>query len=108
MSNGLHHIMILPISTRSHEAKAFTAPPQGLILRESLRPLLLEEATAASGGKAGMGATGEAGSRFDINAVDGQFCEVSISHDDNFAQAVALVPKIDWAEGDMKRTYSET
>lgn len=93
--------MILPVSTRSHEAKAATAPPQGLILRESLAPFLLEGGAAATGHKDGMVVAGEAPSRFDINAVDGQFCEVSISHDDEFAQAVAMVPRVDWAKGDF-------
>jgi hypothetical protein len=32
---------------------------------------------------------------FDINSLDGQLCEISISHDDKFAQAVAIVPWTD-------------
>jgi holo-[acyl-carrier protein] synthase len=34
-------------------------------------------------------------SYLDINSVDGQICEVSISHDTHWATAVAIVPVLD-------------
>jgi hypothetical protein len=36
---------------------------------------------------------------FDLNQVEGQLCEVSISHDNDTAQAVAMVPPMPWLLG---------
>lgn len=31
---------------------------------------------------------------FNVDALEGQFCEISISHDGDYANAVALVPSM--------------
>ncbi len=76
---GFKHIVILPV-TAPQEKEHQSSRPQGLILHEAL--------DAVEGTKAG----GKAAEGFDINTLDGQLCEISISHDGDFASAVALVP----------------
>lgn len=88
-SNGLHQIMILPIATRETQTKHTTTAPQGLILRHKLDAF----AYTYNGLEAKM--TGEDRTIFEVEKVEGQYCEVSISHDKDIAQAVALVPSLD-------------
>jgi holo-[acyl-carrier protein] synthase len=78
--------MILPITTLDRKEHQ-SARPQGLILYEALQDMNRKNGTDNSG------ATEEAGS-FDINTLEGQMCEISISHDGDFATAVALVPSM--------------
>ncbi|KAF2242920.1 hypothetical protein BU26DRAFT_523914 [Trematosphaeria pertusa] len=91
-SNGLHSIIILPVASN----RGFTIEtrrPQGLILRERLpdQPTELRETGEAQDSNQGV--------LFDIDAIDGQLCEVSISHDTHWATAVAIVPTIEeWKE----------
>ncbi|KAF1361260.1 hypothetical protein EJ07DRAFT_112756 [Lizonia empirigonia] len=78
-TRGFKHIMILPVTaldSKEHQSQR----PQGLILHEALPEL---ENT-----KKVMPAT------FDIGTLDGQLCEISITHDGDFASAVALVPNM--------------
>ncbi|KAF2019301.1 hypothetical protein BU24DRAFT_458991 [Aaosphaeria arxii CBS 175.79] len=83
-SNGLHSIMILPSNSSSQQKGG----PQGLILRHRLpsRPPHPSDATSSS--------TELERTVFNIEDVEGQFCEVSITHDGQYAQAVALVPSV--------------
>ena len=37
--------------------------------------------------------------RVDVSELDGQLCEISISHDGDFATAVAIVPVVETASG---------
>jgi hypothetical protein len=45
---------------------------------------------------------GENRSPFDVNALEGQFCEVSITHDADLAQAIAMVPKVFWSHDSLQ------
>ncbi|KAF1960515.1 hypothetical protein CC80DRAFT_500826 [Byssothecium circinans] len=89
-SNGFHSIIILPVSPPDQRPDTETSRPQGLILRNKLpeRPTDDPKTRIAQGPP--IDAT------FDIESVEGQFCEVSISHDKSWATAVAIVPMLDW------------
>lgn len=87
-SNGLHQIMILPIGSRESSTKALTTAPTGLLLRHALGSESYEgEEVKMEGLKRTV---------FDIQRVEGQFFEVSITHDNGIAQAIAMVPSLDW------------
>jgi holo-[acyl-carrier protein] synthase len=82
--------MILPIASTRDEG---TTRPRGLILRQKLqeRP---DDTTAQQDPQRNTRTP------FDVNRVDGQLCEVSISHDTDWATAVAIVPTVsDWEIG---------
>jgi holo-[acyl-carrier protein] synthase len=82
--------MILPIAPNNGEG---TTRPQGLILREKLR-------NHADAGVSQQDPSAHTHESFDVNSVDGQLCEVSISHDTHWATAVAIVPIVDeWEVG---------
>lgn len=71
--------MILPIAAQDRKEHQ-SSRPQGLILHEALpEPEKAENATHAT---------------FDTNVLDGQLCEISITHDGDYASAVALVPSM--------------
>ena len=74
--------MILPITSPPATG---ASRPQGLILREKLHEQPDDDS-------AQQDARGHAVTLFDVNSVDGQLCEVSISHDTDWATAVAVVP----------------
>lgn len=86
---GLHKIIILPIKS-GHENKQ-SAPPQGLILDH-----FYEEQSEPSGSKVLSGEFTDSieESHRSIEDLDGQLCEVSISHDNDMATAIALVPSM--------------
>ena len=71
--------MILPVTAPRREENQ-SQRPKGLILYEALPEL--------DKSKAAEQAT------FDVKTLEGQFCEISISHDGDFASAVALVPSM--------------
>lgn len=54
--------------------------PEGLILHEALREVEQKEAADKA--------------PFDVSTLHGQICEISISHDGDYATAVALVPSM--------------
>ncbi|KAF9734737.1 hypothetical protein PMIN06_010478 [Paraphaeosphaeria minitans] len=83
-SNGFHSIMILPVSVSSRQSLGATSRPQALVLRDRLLELSPQQEDKAMSG----------GMEFDIDSLDGQLCEVSISHDTTYATAVALVPVV--------------
>lgn len=83
-SNGFHHIIILPV-TLSNSQPGATSRPQALLLRD--RFIEPDRSSPAS--------TSIPGADFDIGSLDGQLCEVGISHDTDYASAVALVPVIE-------------
>lgn len=81
--------MILPISSE-RGTKHASQRPKGLILDEDYKP---PAGTAdAEGSTEAITEANIAGQRVDINALEGQLCEISISHDGDYATAVALVP----------------
>lgn len=76
--------MILPIHVLEGTAPEASVRPQGLVLREPIPPYPVGSSSSQQ--------AGTERARFDINTVQGQLCEVSISHDWNLATAVAIVP----------------
>jgi len=76
--------MILPVAFTSRQ-KHQSVRPQGLILDSPYVSTPEAEDRALSV---------EHESSYDVDALDGQLCEISISHDGDFAIAVALVPSM--------------
>jgi holo-[acyl-carrier protein] synthase len=76
-SRGFQHIVILPVASPGASAHQ-SSRPQGLILDKPYE--VWQDAVSTPQG------------RVDINELDGQLCEISISHDGDFATAVAIVP----------------
>jgi holo-[acyl-carrier protein] synthase len=78
-TRGFQHIIILPVTSagwKEHQSQR----PEGLILHEALREVEKPEAAEEA--------------PFDVTKLDGQICEISISHDGDYANAVALVPSM--------------
>lgn len=78
-TKGFQHIVILPVidvDRNEHKSQR----PEGLILYEEL-PKAAESKAAEN-------------APFDVTTLDGQICEISISHDGEYANAVALVPSM--------------
>jgi holo-[acyl-carrier protein] synthase len=78
-SRGFQHIVILPVVSPGANAHQ-SSRPQGLILDKAYEERSDAKTTPQR--------------RVDINELDGQLCEISISHDGDFATAVAIVPSI--------------
>ena len=77
--------MILPVSADNSNGYQMVRP-QGLILDK--------EYTADSADSKGTGVGGEEAQEaplVDVKELDGQLCEISISHDKDYAAAVAIV-----------------
>ncbi|KAF2475629.1 uncharacterized protein BDR25DRAFT_339686 [Lindgomyces ingoldianus] len=98
LSNGHHKIMILPESGDRYEHGASFAP-KGLILHELITSYHPSKDLDPEK-REGVWYKTTRRHHFDANEVDGQFCEVSISHDERFATAVAMVPiiRLEWEE----------
>lgn len=78
-TRGFQHIIILPVigaENKEHQSQR----PEGLILHQALREA--EKSNTA------------AEAPFDVTTLDGQICEISISHDGDYANAIALVPSM--------------
>lgn len=69
----------------SKSSSGATSRPHALVLRDRLPELAPQELEEA------MSDTVE----FDVDSLDSQLCEVSISHDGHYATAVALVPVVE-------------
>ncbi|KAF2714170.1 hypothetical protein K504DRAFT_473288 [Pleomassaria siparia CBS 279.74] len=82
-SNGFHNIMILPIHVPTGASHRASTRPQGLILRTAISAFQVGISEQQSGKKQLV---------FDMDTVEGQLCEISISHDADLATAVAIVP----------------
>ncbi|RMZ66158.1 holo-acyl-carrier- synthase [Pyrenophora seminiperda CCB06] len=93
-SRGFQRIIILPViidqSNKHHSAR-----PQGLILDKEYTAADLADTRDTGVG----GGVHKLSPLIDVNELDGQLCEVSISHDEDYATAVALVPHDD-SEGE--------
>lgn len=74
-TRGFKHIIILPVDG-AERSQHQSQRPEALVLYEAL-----DEST-------------ESRAAFDIENLDGQLCEISITHDGEFASAVALVPSM--------------
>ncbi|KAL5119435.1 hypothetical protein ACEQ8H_002705 [Pleosporales sp. CAS-2024a] len=82
-ARGFQSIIILPITYTPH-AKHQSVRPQGLVL---------DAPYVSTPGKEGQKAYAEkAFPAYKLDDLEGQLCEVSISHDGMWATAVALVP----------------
>jgi holo-[acyl-carrier protein] synthase len=87
---AFHHIMILPVASTGRTTHK-SVPPRGLILdKEFSTPNT--SASDSEGPALGPMEKDASGIPVDVNSLDGQLCEISISHDGDFATAVALVP----------------
>ncbi|KAF2824339.1 hypothetical protein CC86DRAFT_296553 [Ophiobolus disseminans] len=86
-TRGYHHIMILPITPPSDIKAHRSAPPRGLIL-----DAVYEPRDTLAHDDAELEKNHSEYERIDANSLSGQLCEISISHDGDFATAVALVP----------------
>jgi len=82
--------MILPVAS-DRQTTHKSAPPQGLILDEELDAhyTIVRDFKGPARVLVKKHASGVC---FDVDSLDGQLCELSISHDGDFATAVALVP----------------
>ena len=81
---GLHDIVILPVVSSSTD-QPHSGPPRGLVL-DCVRKWEYHKS-------AGQGLEQKHASRIVTeNDLEGQLCEVSISHDGDYATAAALVP----------------
>lgn len=77
--------MILPITPLTRKENKATSRPQGLILRERLPERTTDDSKSYQGDTVDL-------ENFNTDTLDGQFCELSISHDTHWATAVAIVP----------------
>lgn len=75
MTRGFHQIMILPINA-PEPGKHQSSSPQALVLDQAFEEL--ENSTTEG--------------KVNVDNLEGQLCEISISHDGGFATAVALAP----------------
>jgi holo-[acyl-carrier protein] synthase len=80
--------MILP-TTSAPRHKHQSTRPQGLVLDTPYESSVATDQPCQEGGQTTdrVNATS-----IDVDELDGQLCEISISHDGDFATAVALVP----------------
>ncbi|KAF2995076.1 hypothetical protein E8E13_002848 [Curvularia kusanoi] len=74
---GLKHIVILPV-TAVEQGEHKSQRPEALVLHEPLQEPNSQEEPEAP---------------FNMESLSGQLCEISISHDEDYATAVALVPR---------------
>ncbi|KAH5339365.1 hypothetical protein HBI57_145060 [Parastagonospora nodorum] len=94
-TRGFQSIMILPVAFAPRQ-KHQSVRPQGLILDSPyVSKIDVELHTLSVGHK----------SSYNVDDLDGQLCEISISHDGDFAIAVALVPSM--SEQPMDEGISE-
>ena len=83
--------MILPITSHP-SAEHQSSRPQGLVLDKPYTSTPAPDRTCKE--RVSTKQPDES-SRTSVNDLDGQLCEISISHDGEFATAVALVPNME-------------
>ncbi|KAF1913316.1 hypothetical protein BDU57DRAFT_456908 [Ampelomyces quisqualis] len=88
LERGLQSIMILPV-TSSPPAECQSSRPQGLVLDN---PYVSTPAAGRVRKKREPATPNDELLPTSVDHLDGQLCEISISHDGDFATAVALVP----------------
>lgn len=84
--------MVIPASSNGT-----SSAPMGLVLREPLHPLFTDPENGVY-----VRLRGADRSSFDVDTVEGQFCEISITHDADIAQAVAMVPTVTWSNDSVQ------
>ncbi|KAF1843320.1 uncharacterized protein K460DRAFT_378492 [Cucurbitaria berberidis CBS 394.84] len=100
-TRAYHQILILPIKLPGRGEKQ-SSPPQGLILDKAIENIYKddgEQRTSEGELTTSIGGTLmrkiEEKRQIDAHELEGQLCEISISHDGDFATAVAIVPSMD-------------
>ena len=86
-ARGFHQIIILPIDSIK-EGKHQSSRPKGLILDEVYEEVNETTSTDDERSRRNVAAR----NAIHVNELDGQLCEISISHDGDFATAIAIVP----------------
>ncbi|USP74676.1 hypothetical protein yc1106_01950 [Curvularia clavata] len=92
-TRGFQHIMILPV-TSLDRSEHQSSRPQGLILDKVYEAQMRSKANSTNPGNVGVEGDTHAVPLLDVRELDGQLCEISISHDGDFATAVAIVPSM--------------
>ncbi|EUC44008.1 hypothetical protein COCMIDRAFT_99355 [Bipolaris oryzae ATCC 44560] len=88
-ARGFQQIMILPVTLLDRNEHQ-SSRPQGLILDEIYKAQALSiDSTDTS-----FGRKVQSHLLLDVHELEGQLCEISISHDGEFATAVAIVPSM--------------
>jgi holo-[acyl-carrier protein] synthase len=90
---GFKHIMILPVTLADGE-KHQSSRPQGLILDKVYETYASAPSDAGNSADARVAMQHVMSTLVDVSELDGQLCEISISHDGDFATAVAIVPVV--------------
>lgn len=85
--------MILPVISLDRSEHQ-SSRPQGLILDQVYEAQMRAKANSTKSGDVGVEGETHALPLLDVRALDGQLCEISISHDGDFATAVAIVPSM--------------
>ncbi|CAG5145107.1 uncharacterized protein ALTATR162_LOCUS1654 [Alternaria atra] len=90
-ARGFKHIMILPVNSVDRN-KHQSSRPQGLILDKVYEPYAPAPSDAENSADARVAMQHVMSTLVDVSELDGQLCELSISHDGDYATAVAIVP----------------
>lgn len=91
--------MILPITPHLDRKAHQSEPPRGLILDAAY-----EAQNASKHAEWKLSGHLPDNKHIDVDGLSGQLCEISISHDGDFATAVALVPS--QAQGQLRQDES--
>ncbi|KAG9191863.1 holo-[acyl-carrier protein] synthase [Alternaria panax] len=89
-ARGFKHIMILPV-TSVDRSKHQSSRPRGLILDKVYETYTPAPNDPAKSDNARVAIQHVMSTLVDVSELDGQLCEISISHDGDFATAVAIV-----------------
>ncbi|KAL1800652.1 hypothetical protein ACET3X_000994 [Alternaria dauci] len=95
---GFKHIMILPV-TSVDRSEHQSSRPQGLILDKVYETYTSAPIGTGKSDDARVAMQHVMSTLVDVSELDGQLCEISISHDGDFATAVAIVPVVDTVSG---------
>jgi holo-[acyl-carrier protein] synthase len=90
-ARGFKHIMILPVNSVDRN-KHQSSRPQGLILDKVYEPYAPAPSDAENSADARVAMQHVMSTLVDVSELDGQLCELSISHDGDYATAIAIVP----------------
>jgi holo-[acyl-carrier protein] synthase len=92
-ARGFKHIMVLPVTPVDHD-KHQSSRPQGLILDKVYEPYAPAPSDVEGSVDARAAIQHVMSTLIDVSKLDGQLCEISISHDGDYATAVAIVPLV--------------
>ncbi|KAH7359556.1 hypothetical protein BKA66DRAFT_472773 [Pyrenochaeta sp. MPI-SDFR-AT-0127] len=92
-ARGFQQIIILPIASL-HRDEHQSSPPRGLILDKVYDEVFEKSGTATAEDEEEVGREDAIRTPVYLNELEGQLCEISISHDGGFATAVAIVPSV--------------